>query len=90
MGRVLGTLLVVVLVIFGIAWAFGFVNLRQTRDAQLPAVHVEGGQAPKFDADVAKVKVGTKDTSVDVPKVEVGTTERKIEVPTVDVDKPKN
>ncbi|MET0366210.1 MAG: hypothetical protein ABW169_16320 [Sphingobium sp.] len=71
MGRFLGSLVLLVVIVFGVAWAFGFVNLRQTQDAQLPHVAVEGGQTPKFDADVAKVDVGTKEKTVEVPSVTV-------------------
>ncbi|MET0240283.1 MAG: hypothetical protein ABW184_10350 [Sphingobium sp.] len=88
MGRVLASIIVLVAVVFGVAWAFGLVNLEQTRDAQLPTVSVEGGKLPKFDADVAKVNVGTKTEKVDVPQVNVGTQERTVEVPSVEVSKP--
>jgi hypothetical protein len=76
----------IVVVVFGLAWAFGLVNLNQTREAKLPSVSVEGGQMPKFNADVAKVDVGTKNETVDVPTV--GTTRKNVEVPTVEVQKP--
>jgi hypothetical protein len=89
MGRLIGTLVLLIVVIFGLAWAFGFVNLRQTRDASLPKVEVTGGQPPKFDLDVSKVNVGTKNESVSLPKVDVGSTEKNVQVPTVDVEKPK-
>jgi hypothetical protein len=89
MGRLIGTLVLLIVVIFGLAWAFGFVNLRQTRDASLPKVEVTGGQSPKFDLDVSKVNVGTKNESVSLPKVDVGSTEKNVQVPTVDVEKPK-
>lgn len=88
MGRVVATVLVVVVVILGIAWSFGLINLNQTREAELPSVAVQGGQMPKFDADVADVDVGTKNETIKLPKVEVGTTKEKVPVPTVDVDKP--
>ncbi|MFT3965896.1 MAG: hypothetical protein QM690_08450 [Sphingobium sp.] len=88
MGRFLASIVLLVVIIFGIAWAFGFVNLRQTRDAQLPTVAVQGGQTPKFDADVAKVDIGTRTENVEVPKVDVGTTEKKVEVPSISVEKP--
>jgi|KBSSwiStaDraftv2_1062776.scaffolds.fasta_scaffold00312_21 hypothetical protein len=86
MGRIVGTVLLIVVVVFGLAWAFGLVNLNQTREAKLPSVSVEGGQMPKFNADVAKVDVGTKNETVDVPTV--GTTRKNVEVPTVEVQKP--
>ena len=47
----------------------GFIKLDQTRTAALP--HLEGGQAPKFEASVAKVDVGTVNKTVEVPKVDV-------------------
>jgi hypothetical protein len=90
MGRVVATVLVAIVVILGIAWAFGLINLNQTRDAKLPSVAVEGGQLPKFDADVAKVDVGTKNETVELPKVDVGTTKEKVPLPTVDVQKPRD
>ena len=81
-----GVIAVVVLIIVVIAIAFGFLRVRQTQTAKLPEVQVNGGQAPKFDVDAAKVDVGTKQTSVPVPKVE--TKQEPITVPTVKVDKP--
>jgi hypothetical protein len=71
MGRLIGSIIVLVVVIFGVAWAFGLVNLDQTRDAKLPSIAVQGGQLPKFDADVAKVDVGTRQETVAVPTVSV-------------------
>lgn len=88
MSRVLGSLVLIVVLIFGVAWAFGLVNLQQTRDAKLPTLSVQGGQLPKFDADVAKVNVGTKSENVSVPKIDVGTTEKTVDVPSVSVEKP--
>jgi len=80
-------ILIGVVVLLGIvAVATGFVNLSGD-EGKLPEVSVQGGRAPSIDADVGRVDVGTKDTSVTVPKVEVGTTEEKVEVPTVDVKK---
>ncbi|WP_235399121.1 hypothetical protein [Sphingomonas sp. SRS2] len=69
------------------AFAFGLIDINQTKEAKAPDVSVSGGQAPAFDVDTAKVDVGTKATDVTVPKVEVGTTEEQIKVPTVDVQK---
>ena len=47
----------------------GFIKLDQTQTAQLP--RIEGGQAPKFEASVAKVDVGTVNKTVEVPNVDV-------------------
>jgi len=77
---------VLILVVIA-AFAFGLININQTKETKLPEVAVQGGQAPAFDVDTAKVNVGTKETSVDVPKVEVGSTKAKVELPTVDVKK---
>ena len=64
------------LAIFGIAalvvlagMMTGYIRLDQTQTAQLP--RLEGGQAPKFEASVAKVDVGTVNKTVEVPKVDV-------------------
>ena len=69
------------------AFAFGLVDINQTKEMKAPEVSVSGGQAPAFDVDTAKVSVGTKSTDVTVPKVSVGTTEESVKVPTVDVQK---
>ncbi|KQX20924.1 hypothetical protein ASD39_04215 [Sphingomonas sp. Root50] len=69
------------------AFAFGLIDVSQTREAKAPDVSVTGGQAPAFDVDTAKVNVGSKTTDVTVPKVDVGTTTEQVKVPTVDVDK---
>ncbi len=47
----------------------GFLRFDQTQTAQLP--RLEGGQAPKFNADVADISVGTENKTVAVPQVRV-------------------
>ena len=69
------------------AFAFGLIDINQTKETKLPEVSVQGGQTPAFDVDTAKVDVGTKDTDITVPKVEVGTTKTEVKVPTIDVQK---
>ncbi|KTT74689.1 hypothetical protein [Sphingomonas endophytica] len=59
---------VVALVVLA-AMMLGFVKFDQTQTAQLP--RLEGGRAPKFDADVAKVSVGTENKTVAVPDIKV-------------------
>ena len=49
--------------------ATGFIKLDQTRTASLP--RIEGGQAPKFEADVGKINVGTENKTVEVPVIDV-------------------
>lgn len=78
--------LVAVLVIIG-AFAFGLVDINQTRTTKLPEIAVKGGQAPAFDVKTADVNVGTRTTNVEVPDVEVRTKKEEIKVPTVDVKK---
>jgi len=51
------------------AMALGFVKFDQTQTAALP--RLEGGQAPKFEADVGRVNVGTENKTVEVPTIDV-------------------
>ena len=76
-------------VLIAAAFAFGLIDFDQTKEAKLPEVAVQGGQAPAFDVDTAKVDVGTKSATVDVPKVDVSTEKVGVDVPTVDVEKAK-
>ncbi|RVT95022.1 hypothetical protein EOD43_03030 [Sphingomonas crocodyli] len=69
------------------AFAFGLVDINQTKQGSMPEVSVSGGQAPAFDVDTAKVSVGTKNSDVTVPKIDVTTKEETVKVPTVDVQK---
>ena len=82
-------LIVAVIAVLAIiaAFAFGLVDINQTKKASMPQVIVSGVQAPAFDVNTAKVSVGTKNTDVTVPKVEVGTKQESVKVPTVDVQK---
>ena len=84
-----GGLVAAVIVIVAIiaAFAFGLIDINQTKETKLPEVSVQGGQAPAFDVDTAKVDVGTKNATVELPKVDVDTTKEQIELPTVDVKK---
>ena len=65
-----------ILVLLGIAalvllaaLSLGLVRFDQTQVAELP--RLEGGQAPKFDVDTAKIKVGTEQKTVEVPDISV-------------------
>jgi hypothetical protein len=58
--RVIVTLAVVVVLAVIAAFAFGLINISQTREAKLPEVAVSGGQAPAFHVDTAKVAAGPK------------------------------
>ena len=85
-GLVVAVILVLVVIA---AFAFGLIDINQTKDTKLPEVAVKGGQAPAFDVNTAKVNVGSKDAAVEVPKVDVGTTTANVKLPTVDVQKAK-
>lgn len=67
--RALLVLLGIAALVLLAAMALGFVRFDQTQVAQLP--RLEGGQAPRFQADVAKVGVGTETKTVEVPRVTV-------------------
>ncbi len=62
MRTLLVLLAVAVLVLVGLM-QFGIVSIDQTRPAVV--------QAPKFEADVARVSVGTENKTVAVPTIEV-------------------
>ncbi len=47
----------------------GFINIDQTRTAQLPKL--QGGQAPAFKADVGRIDVGTENKTIAVPRIAV-------------------
>jgi hypothetical protein len=60
------------------AIASGFLNVNQTRGAQVPdisahqnGVSASGGQAPAFDVETGSVKVETRDTTVKLPTIAV-------------------
>lgn len=59
--RAILILLAVAALILLVAMQFGFVRLDQTQRAQLP----------KFDADVARVSVGTENKTVAVPDISI-------------------
>jgi membrane protein YdbS with pleckstrin-like domain len=84
-GGLVAAVIVVIAVIA--AFAFGLIDINQTRETRLPDVSVQGGQTPAFDVDTADVDVGTKNTTVELPKVDVGTAKEQVKLPTVDVDK---
>lgn len=68
-GWLIAILVIVALVVA--AFAFGFINIDQTKTAKLPDVKVEtsGGQAPAFDVDTADIEVGTETKTIEVPTV---------------------
>jgi hypothetical protein len=72
MRGLLAVIAIIVLLLI-IAVATGFLNLNQTKEARLPEVQVQGGQAPAFDANVGAVDVGTKNETIKVPDNDVKT-----------------
>jgi hypothetical protein len=82
----IGILFIVLIVVA--AFAFGLIDIDQTRQAVAPTVTLEssGGQTPAFDVDTAKVDVGTKTETIQTPTVDVGSKTSTVEVPTVSVE----
>ena len=73
MARLLLLIIALVIIALIVATSMGWVNLRQTQNAQ----------APKYEVDVKQVGIGTTTTNVTVPTV--GTETRQVEVPTLTV-----
>ena len=86
-----GVVIVLVVAVIALiaAIVLGYVDVSQTRTAELPRISVQGGQAPAFAVKTADVSVGSTQQTVEVPKVEVGTTSKTVAVPSVDVSKPQ-
>ena len=66
------------------------VDIDQTQEARLPDVEVtaEGGQMPKFDAEVGSVEVTEETVEVTVPEVEVTTDTAEVTVPGLEINPP--
>jgi hypothetical protein len=65
-------MLLVIVVLVGIAAiSLGYINVSQTRTAELPKIDVKGGAAPAFDVQTANISVGQKNEVVAVPTVNV-------------------
>lgn len=75
------------LVVVG-AWSLGLVSIGQTQVARAPELKLEGGQAPEFSLNMAKIELGTENKTIKVPKLT--TTDQTIAVPTMTVEKPAN
>lgn len=69
--RVIGGLLLVILLVVGAGIALGFIDLQKTSEGKLPEVSIKQGTLPKYEANVAKVEVGTRNETVEVPTVNV-------------------
>jgi hypothetical protein len=72
-------LILILLVVAAIAAiATGFLDISQTRSAQVPQVRAtdngiqaQGGQAPAFDVDTGKIELGTREATVPLPDIRV-------------------
>ena len=69
--RVIGGLLLILLLILAGGIVTGFIDLQQTQAGKLPVIAVQGGKLPKYEANVAKVEVGSRNETVEVPTVDV-------------------
>ncbi|WHO40055.1 hypothetical protein PMI04_005535 [Sphingobium sp. AP49] len=69
--RFIGGLLLIALIVIGAGIATGFIDLQKTQDGRLPEVSVQKGALPKYEANVAKVEVGSRNETVEVPTVDV-------------------
>jgi predicted S18 family serine protease len=69
--RAILVLLVIVVVVAIAAISLGFVNVSQTKQASLPTIKVEGGQAPAYDVQTANVSVTNEQKTVNVPHLNV-------------------
>jgi hypothetical protein len=69
--RFIGGLLIIVLLVLAGGIATGFIDLQKTQDGRLPEIAVKEGALPKYEANVAKVEVGSRNETVAVPTVDV-------------------
>lgn len=69
--RTLLMIILLVLVVGAVLYAFGVIDVRQTREARLPEVQTQGGQMPAFDVDAPDVEVGTRNETVKVPEISI-------------------
>src|SRR3546814_12936981 len=68
--RALLVLLGLAVVAVALLMAFGMIDIDQTKSAQLPKVTIEGGQAPRFQADVGRVDVGPENRTLPLPTID--------------------
>jgi hypothetical protein len=73
-------LLILILVVVAALAAIGtgYININQTRGAEVPevtttreGVAARGGQSPAFDVQTGQVAIGSRDATVKLPKIEV-------------------
>lgn len=87
-------LLILILAVVALlaAFATGFLDIAQTREARAPeieagdgAIRAQGGQPPAFEVQTGSVEVGTREANVAVPKIEVKRDTAKVDVPSVEI-----
>ncbi|CUH75642.1 hypothetical protein [Tropicibacter naphthalenivorans] len=66
-GAIIGAIVAAVV----IGFAVYMIDIDQTEEARLPDVTVEGGNMPKFDADVGDIDVDEEEVTVTVPTIDV-------------------
>jgi hypothetical protein len=90
-------LLILILAVVAViaAVATGFIDIRQTREAQAPqvtatgnGVQAQGGRAPAFQVETGSVQVGTGTANVATPTVKIEPKPTQVPVPKVTVNRP--
>ncbi|APG47932.1 hypothetical protein [Phaeobacter porticola] len=86
-----GIILGVVAVLAIVAGIY-MIDVDQTEEASLPDVDVsvEGGNLPKFDAEVGSISITEETATVKVPEVDVSMEETEISVPGLKVTPPED
>lgn len=69
--RLIGGILLIILLFLAGGIATGFIDLQKTQEGRLPEIAVKQGALPKYEANVAKVEVGSRNETVEVPTVNV-------------------
>jgi len=71
-------ILIVAIIAILVAVGSGFLNVKQTRSAEAPAisttsngVQAKGGRPPAFDVETGSVSIGSKESTVRLPEVQV-------------------
>jgi hypothetical protein len=88
-------ILILAVVAVIIAVATGFVDISQTRDAQVPrvtatgnGVEAQGGQVPAFQVETGSVEVGSGTANVATPRVKIEPRQSQVPVPKVTIKRP--
>ena len=87
-------LLILILAVVALiaAFATGYLDIAQTREASAPqisandgSIRAKGGQTPAFEVQKGSVEMGTREADVPVPKIEVKRDKAKLDVPAVEI-----